>query len=160
MKKVTVCLVCILLLLVTGCNSDEINMDEVNSDEINSSNKNIDNEDKIMSSYNTAEYFDDVHYEEGIYDKGWGRAVGNLDRICIPNKDKAIKIACSIFENFQKEGEFKNYVVQEVLFDTQEKIWIVSFWAKHDETVIAVGGGLSIVLRADNAQVIKTISGE
>ena len=142
MKKAMVFMAIVLVFLAVVC-------------DMNSSN-NTDKGDENMRAYSKNESYDYIRYEEGIYaNKDWENVGGYIDEICISNKEIAIKIALSIFENFQKDGQFKNHVVQKVFFDTKDRLWIVSF-GEND----TLGGDLSIVLRSDNAQVIKMILGE
>ena len=46
--------------------------------------------------------------------------------------------------------------MQQVFFDTQDEIWIVSFWENNE----MVGSDFSIAIKAENAQVIKMWVGE
>jgi hypothetical protein len=137
MNKAVIVLISSLLFLSTvGCDR---------SSDIVSASKNVNKEDTYSA----------VLYEEGSYDKTHWESSGYMSGDCIPDKNTAIRIAVVILENFQNDVQFKNVVVQKVFFDTQDKIWIVSFWEDG-----MIGGDFEIAMRADNAQVIRMIAGE
>ena len=95
-----------------------------------------------------------------IYDnKDWENMDGYIDEICIPDKNMAINIASAILERFKNEGLFINYIAQTVFYDTQDKIWVVSFWENEKKDFIK-GGDFCIALKAENSQVIKIWCGE
>ena len=152
MKKFTTFMLAVLLVFTAGCNIDGHTTD---------SNTNVVNGEEITSSYSPKESHDDISYEEGIYDnKDWDNIGGSFDEIRIQDKDTAIKVASSILDGMQTRGGFQDVVLYDVFFDTEDKLWIVGFCIRDTENRMIPGGDLTIVLRADNAQVITTIWGE
>ena len=102
---------------------------------------------------------DSIPYQEGIYDdKDWENIDIPVNEVCIPDKDTAIKVASAIVDRFQKEGYFPDYIPQTVFFDTEDKIWIISFG--ENRGLYDDGSDFSIALKAENAEVIKMWVGE
>jgi len=100
-----------------------------------------------------SEMAEKISISSGIYqNKNWESFEFPISDECVPNSDTAISIAQSIMLNFKKEGMFKDYSLQSVFFDTQDKIWIVSFYP--DKKGYA-GSDFHIAIRRDNAQVVK-----
>jgi uncharacterized protein YqgQ len=103
-------------------------------------------------------------YEEGIFEpKDWENIQFPIKDDCIPDKETAIKVAKIFLENLQKQNFFTNNVLGSVFYDTEDKIWIVSFWEESDymlDGYVTVGGDLSIAIRRENAEVVKMWPGE
>ncbi len=96
-----------------------------------------------------------IPYSEGIYpDKDWDKVEIPFSEDCIADKETAVQFADVILEGFQKRGSFENYSAQEVFLDTEDGIWIVSYWEEKPGVVI-VGGGFNIAFRRDDCTVIK-----
>ena len=123
-KSIAVVLLLSLILSLTGCERSQI--------EVNYSN---------------------IEVTEGIYpNKNWNEIMFPISDPCIPDKETAVSLAQTILVNFQKKGKFIDYVPQYVFYDTQDHIWIISFW-KDIEGYI--GASFSIAIKEDDAQVIK-----
>lgn len=110
-------------------------------------------EDKDMSNYDIA------NKETGIfYNKNWSEMVGSYTKDIIPDEETAVKMANIIFKNLQKEGYCKNYSLQEIFFDEEDKIWILSYWESTDEMI--TGSDCSIALKKSNGEVLRIWFGE
>lgn len=100
-----------------------------------------------------------IKYSEGVYlDKNWDEFETTYNEFCINNKNTAIKMATIILEGFQENEVFRNYVPQSVFYDTNDKIWVVSFW--EGENTNSDGPDFNIAIKAENAQVVKMWCGE
>lgn len=90
---------------------------------------------------------------KGIYsNKDWDTLELPFSAECIPDSETAIAVTKNIVMSFQKEGKFLDYVPQFVFFDIEDNIWIVSFWPNIDGYI---GSSFNIVIKKDNAQVVK-----
>ena len=128
MKKVIICLIVILLIpLYAGCQ------------------KGVDNTDRIK-------------YDEGVYPrKDWENLEVAVEEKCVSNKNTAISIGNAILLNFQDQGYFPNYVLQTVFYDTEDEIWILSFW---EDNVNYPGSDFCIAINKSDGRVIKMWVGE
>ncbi len=99
-----------------------------------------------------------VEYTEGIFQqKDWENLEVSFDRDCISDKQTAISIGKALLLNFQNQGYFPNYELQTVFYDTEDGIWILSFWESKDNYV---GSDFSIAISEKDGQVIKMWVGE
>lgn len=107
-------------------------------------NKNISGEDRNKT---------EIGYSEGIY--VYSDEI-SFNKTPIPDKESAVNIAEAILLNFQNQGYFLDCIVQTVFYDTENNVWIISFWEDNN----GVGACFSIALKADNAEIIKMWVGE
>ena len=99
-----------------------------------------------------------VEYTEGIFKKkDWENLEVSFDRDCISDKQTAISIGEALLLNFQNQGYFPNYELQTVFYDTEDGIWILSFWESKDNYV---GSEFSLAISEKDGQVIKMWVGE
>ena len=97
---------------------------------------------------------DEIRYEEGIYRyKDWDSYphVAVNDDDCVPDKETAANIGNAILECYQKQGYFKDYILQYIFYDTEDEIWILGFWEKDSKYP---GGGYNMAISKKDAKVI------
>lgn len=146
MKKVVIFLI-LLALLLSGCgNNTEI--PNVNSDGKSSESSSTSN--KENSDMN------EITFQEGVWsDKDWEKVEFPFEKDCIPDKETAVNVTKLFLGKFQQQNYFINYVPQSVFYDTEDKIWIVSF-SEGDYP----GADFTIAIRRENAEVVKMWVGE
>lgn len=97
--------------------------------------------------------YSNIEVTEGIYpNKNWDDIMFPISETCVPDKETAVSLARNMIVNFQKNGKFIDYVPQSVFYDTQDHIWIISFW---EDIEGYIGASFSIAIKEDNAQVVK-----
>lgn len=103
---------------------------------------------------------DMIKYESGIFhNKNWSETIGTYSgKAAIPNEETALKIANAVFDGMEKSKEAQEYVPQSVFYDTQDEIWIVSFWKNSNK--ITFGGDCSIALQKKDGKVLRIWFGE
>ena len=113
-----------------------------------------------------------ILYLEDVWtDDAWGESNLPLEMDCIPafekdgipDKETAIRATQIVVESYQKQGYFENYAPFLVLYDTEKKIWIVSFsdgLHSPESGYYSVGACVSIAVRQENAEVIRIWVGE
>lgn len=100
-----------------------------------------------------------VKYESGDYhDKNWSETLGTYAGVAIPDKETALEIAEAIFNGMDKSKDAQEYVPKSVFYDTQDEIWIISFWKDSDE--ITLGGDCSIAIQKKDGKVLRIWFGE
>lgn len=100
-----------------------------------------------------------ITYETGVYsDKNWSQSVGTYNGDAIPNKETALAVAQTIFNSMNKSQNAERFVPQHIFYDTEDEIWIVSFWQDTDETVI--GNDCNIALQKSDGKVLRIWFGE
>ena len=103
---------------------------------------------------------DMITYETGIFhDKNWNETVGTYsEELVIPNAETALSIAKAIFNGMEKSEDAQGYVPQNVFYDEEDEIWIVSFWdnSKQDN----LGGDCSIAMQKKDGKVLRIWFGE
>ncbi len=98
------------------------------------------------------------NFSEGIYpDKNWNNIEFPINDIVIQDKETAINIAYAIFLQFQNQGEFPGYTPELVFHDTEDDLWIISFWEDKEGLL---GSDFTVVLNAENGEVVKMWIGE
>lgn len=98
-------------------------------------------------------YDGEVSFEKGIYpNKDWDELSFSIDDDCVPDKETAINIAESIKAHYQQKGHFEDFVTQSVFYDTEDEIWIVTFY---ESTTNQTGSAFNIAIKKNNAEIIK-----
>ncbi len=109
-------------------------------------------------------YKSEVSYESGVYhDKDWTETEpGTYKGAAIPDKETALHIATAIFDGMEKSEEAKAFTAQKVFFDTEDEIWIVSFWEEPalPDDMLRVGNDCSIALQKSDGKVLRICFGE
>ena len=79
----------------------------------------------------------------------------------VPDKETACKIAQAIFDGIPKYGEEQKFTLQNVFYDAEDEIWIVSFWEDWDDSgEITMGYDCSIAIQKSDGKVVKIWFGE
>lgn len=101
-----------------------------------------------------------IKYESGtFYDKNWSESIGTYsEQPVIPDADTALAIAQTIFDGMKKSTEAQQYVPQSVFYDSQDEIWIVSFWNTSSQT--STGGDCNIAMQKKDGKVLRIWFGE
>lgn len=95
----------------------------------------------------------DIKISQGIYrDKNWDNYEFPINEICVPDANTALAIAEVILSNYQNQGKFKNYYPQTIFEDTQDQIWIISFYPN---TTNYIGATFNIAIKKEDATIIK-----
>lgn len=104
---------------------------------------------------------DMVEYKTGVfYDKHWDETEGTYTGDAIPDEKTALKIAQAIFDGIATNQTVNKYVPQKVFYDSQDEIWIVSFWENSIQDVLTVGGCCSIAMQKKDGKVLRIWFGE
>lgn len=103
-----------------------------------------------------------INYKIGIYhDKNWTVEVGTYQGDAIPNEEVAVMVATQIFNGMDKNIAERAYIPQQVFYDEEDEVWIVSFWPKIEEAgLITVGSGCSIAMQKKDGKVLRIWFGE
>ena len=80
-----------------------------------------------------------------------------LDTEFVPDMESAVQIANIIFCNKQKQGLFNGYELQQVFYDEDDSVWIISFWMPFDEKngVITIGSNFNVAISKKNGEILK-----
>lgn len=105
-----------------------------------------------------------ISVESGIFDsKDWQESLGSYREAIVPDADTAIEIAESIIHGIARNmnGFGNNFYVSSVFYDEPDKIWVVGFLEKDDNTgELILGGGCSIAIKMADGQVLRLWFGE
>ena len=94
----------------------------------------------------------EIIFTEGVWpDKDWENVEFPFEKDCIPDKETALSITGVLVTKFHQQSCFINYAPQSVFYDTEDKIWIVTFVESPDYP----GACVSIAIRKENAEVVK-----
>lgn len=105
------------------------------------------------SKKQTVAHNNEVSFDKGIYqNKDWDELKFSVDDDCVPDKETAISIAESIMAHYHQKGHFEDFVTQSVFYDTEDEIWIVTFY---EPTINQTGSAFNIAIRKNNAEIIK-----
>lgn len=112
----------------------------------------------IVSNYSDIEFLSGDYFNK-VWNNDNDQNVPDTE--CVPDMESAVQIANIIFSNKQKQGFFKEYELQQVFYDKNDKVWIVSFWTPYDEKHgYMVGADFSIAISQKNGEILKTWVGE
>lgn len=94
---------------------------------------------------------DKVEYKEGSYSvKNWNEVGHPFEMDCVPDKESAIYIGNAVLSQFQNQGYFPNYTLQEIFNDIDREVWILSYWES-----MCVGSSFSIAISKKDSQIIR-----
>lgn len=117
----------------------------------------------IVSNKQNVSNYSDIEFLLGEYhNKTWNKDNNQnvLDTEFVPDMESAVKIASVIFSNKQKQGFFKEYELQQVFYDKNDKVWIIGFWKPEKNGIITVGSDFNIAISQKNGEILKVWSGE
>ena len=102
-----------------------------------------------------------IEYESGIYhNKDWSDPIGTYRNDVIPDEETALEVAKAIYEGMENNEDEREYVPQHVFYDTQDEVWIVSFWKWENTDIRTVGGCCSIAMQKKDGKVLRIWAGE
>ena len=94
---------------------------------------------------------DKVEYKEGSYPvKNWNEVGHPFEKDCVTDKESAIYIGNAVLSQFQNQGYFPNYTLQEIFNDIGREVWILSYWES-----MCVGSSFSIAISKKDSQIIR-----
>ena len=93
----------------------------------------------------------EIPYSEGAFDE-WNQIEFPFNETCVPDQETARKICDIIVSNYQEQGYFEHYSAQEIHHDTENSIWIITYW---DNSTDAISATFSIAIREKDAQVVQ-----
>ena len=95
-----------------------------------------------------------IKSDSGIYyNKNWEEAYGTYQGSAIPNENAAVQVADVIFNNMRKSSTAEGFRPQSVFFDTEDEIWIVSFWEPNND--LSTGNCCSIAIKKNDGKVLR-----
>lgn len=99
----------------------------------------------------------DINYNEGIIDDNLlNDDVGVYKEAVVKDKETALAIAKVIFESIDRPKNKDDYFCEDIFYDTEKEIWIITFAKKSKKKgEYIVGGSCSIALRKKDAQIVK-----
>lgn len=98
--------------------------------------------------------------QEGTYEYDWKQDDIGEDITCVPDAESAIRICNAIMSGYQKQGYFYGYLVQSVMYETNDNVWIVDYYPDYPPEEIPAGGSYTIAIDKETAQVINAWPGE
>ena len=107
-----------------------------------------------------------VSFSSGVFfDKNWDDPTGTYCEKAIPNQETAIKVATAIWDGMEKTENEKYFILQDVFYDVEDGIWIVSFWEDDpidtdDGPLVMLGSSCSIAIDEDDGRVLRIWFGE
>lgn len=69
----------------------------------------------------------EITYKTGTFKDYNKKSNVIYEDVAIPDKETAIAIAIAIFKTIPKTANTQEYIPQEVFFDTENEVWIVTF---------------------------------
>ncbi len=107
--------------------------------------------------------YSDIEFISGEYhNKIWNENSNQnvSDTEFVPDMETAVQIASVIFSNKQKQGFFKEYELQQVFYDENDKVWIISFWTPERNGVITLASDFNIAISQKNGEILTIWSRE
>lgn len=99
---------------------------------------------------NEVTQMNEVAYKEGIFPvRDWNEVGYPFEKDCVTGKETAICIGNALLSQFQNQGYFPAYTLQEVFNDVEREIWVLSYWK-----AMCVGSTFSIAINKKDGQVI------
>ena len=148
-------MILILIILICGC-VDVSAQPEIKTEDTSKEGDKMETED---TSQEKVQMETEFRYIEGTWNRDWDNIEFPFEDDCVPDKETAIKIANIFLENLQKRNCYINHVPQAVLYDTETKIWIVTFgepdYMVDGVVVVTLGDEIRIAIRKENAEVVK-----
>lgn len=128
MKKLLICMTVVAMLFLSGCSDQEHGMEESM-----------------------------IEYKIGVFDfKNWLEQDGAYQGDVIPNEKVAVLVATQIFNGIDKNIAEKAYIPQQVFYDEEDEVWIVSFWPEDEEMgLTTLGGDCSIAMQKKDGKVLR-----
>ena len=144
-------LVIVFILLFTGCNltkeKDESLVTAIESD-VNT-DKTVKYEEGIIRPddrlWERYSYFSKTHGE-------WYPFIDEID--LVPDKETAISLAELLFETIKKEMNLTNYELKKVFLDTEDKIWLITYYEYHSQQTDYIIGNVCIAIQMSDAKIL------
>lgn len=100
---------------------------------------------------------EDYFYEEGIYrsyhfsddGKAWGE-LPDIDGNAVPDPEAAISVATEQLEKEKEKGQYKDFVLSGVFYDTEDLVWIVSF----NKEPLVPGGSYNVAIFQKTGEIL------
>lgn len=126
----------------------------------NKSNREAESSSDINFASCEADSSSDITFSSGVYfNPIWReeeKQVGEVDIVCVPDKDTAVQISDIVLKNLQNNGHFKDYVLFSVFYDETDEVWIVSYADDPEQC----GDDCSVAISAKTAEILKIWAGE
>ena len=72
---------------------------------------------------------------------------------CVPDAESALLFGDALLRQFQRDGSFHNYAPQQISYQADPEIWIISCW--EDLGPDSTSASVNFAIRADDAQVVS-----
>ena len=100
---------------------------------------------------------EDYFYEEGIYrfyhfsddGKAWGE-LPDSDGNAVPDALVAISVATEQLEKEKEKGQYKDFVLSGVFYDTEDLVWVVSF----NKEPLVPGGSYNVAIFQKTGEIL------
>jgi hypothetical protein len=126
----------------------------------NKSNREAESSSDINFASHEADSSSDISFSSGVYfNPIWRekeKQVGEVDIVCVPDKETAVQISDIVLKNLQNDGHFKDYVLISVFYDETDEVWIVSY----AEDTEQCGNSCSVAISAKTAEILRIWAGE
>lgn len=128
MKKLLICMTVVAMLFLSSCSDQKHGMEESM-----------------------------IEYKIGVFDfKNWLEQDGAYQGDVIPNEKVAVLVATQIFNGIDKNIAEQAYIPQQVFYDEEDEVWIVSFWPEDEEMgLTTLGGDCSIAMQKKDGKVLR-----
>lgn len=97
--------------------------------------------------------------ESGVFsEKYWDDPALSYDFVAVPDANVALEIAEAVFDAFKDKGygAVSGQVPQSIFFDTEDEVWIVSFWENQTGDVMKTDGDFNIAIQKSDGRVLTT----
>ena len=112
----------------------------------------------VLSSCNAQNSNVVQNVQYGVYsDKKWEATQSAGEYAAVPDIDTAVEIAVSIFNGIERKRIHEGQKVQYVFFDTEDEVWIVSFWKDrgYGPYAMIAEGSFNIAIQKSDAKVLR-----
>ena len=95
--------------------------------------------------------------ESGVFsEKYWDDPALSYDFVAVPDANVALEIAEAVFDAFKDKGygAVSGQVPQSIFFDTEDEVWIVSFWENQTGDVMKTDGDFNIAIQKSDGKVL------
>ena len=100
---------------------------------------------------------EDYFYEEGIYryyhfsddGKAWSE-LPDCDGNAVPDPEAAISVATEQLEKEKEKGQYKDFVLSGVFYNTEDLVWVVSF----NKEPLVPGGSYNVAIFQKTGEIL------
>ena len=84
----------------------------------------------------------------------------NSSEVAVPNAKAAKEVAQAVFDGMEKDEVTKNFIFDEVSYDSEKEAWVVVFWNDFSKPGPYSTGAIYITIREKDGKVLSVFDGE